>query len=296
MDLNAALASAGLPSGTPVTIATVDSTGHVESAVSGHWPNGRAVTTADRFYAASLTKQVTGAALALLVREGRIDPDAGIATYLGGLPLWSDTLTARQLLHHVAGIPRDVIEPMVSGHWTDEAVMRALGDLAALGPRTYVYSNVGYVLLGQLVAAVSGEPFDQFIENHFGLGRAPDVGQFPQAVLLGDKLPLSHGDGGLWTSAETFVRWLDRQNRDEFGVEALVTSAVPDAPDYGWGLGLREVRGKLLLMHGGGWQGASAKSARCPALGIAVVALAACDEFDQVAALVDSVLAAMGQN
>jgi CubicO group peptidase (beta-lactamase class C family) len=273
----------------------MDRTGQVQSAVIGEWPNGRAVTTADRFYAASLAKQVTGAALALLVREGRIDPDAGVATYLDELPAWGHRITARQLAHHVAGIPRDVIETVISGHWTDDAVMGALADVAELAPRTFVYSNVGYVLLGRLVAAASGEPFSQFIESRFALSPAPDVGLFPQTVLLGDKLPLSSGDGGLWTSAETFVRWLDRQNRDEFGVEALVTSPGPGADDYGWGLGLRQLHGNLLLIHGGGWQGASAKSARCPSLGIAVVALAACDEFDQVARLVDAVLAATEQ-
>jgi CubicO group peptidase (beta-lactamase class C family) len=173
--------------------------------------------------------------------------------------------------------------------------MGAVGDLADLTPGTFVYSNVGYVMLGQLVAAASGEPFSQFIESRFALSPALDIGLFPQTVLLGDKLPLSHGDGGLWTSAEMFVRWLDRQNRDEFGIEALVTSPGPGADDYGWGLGLRQLHGRLLLVHGGGWQGASAKSARCPSLGIAVVALAACDELDRVAGLVDTVLAAMGQ-
>ena len=134
MDLAAALAGAGLPEGTPATIATIDRAGHIQTAVSGRWPNGQAVTAADRFYAASLAKQVTGAALALLVRDGRLDPDAGVATYLRALPAWGDVITARQLAHHVAGIPRDVIEAKVHGHWTDEAVMRALGELTDLTP------------------------------------------------------------------------------------------------------------------------------------------------------------------
>jgi len=295
MDLAAALAGAGLPEGTPATIATIDRAGHIQTAVSGRWPNGQAVTAADRFYSASLAKQVTGAALALLVRGGRLDPDTGVAAYLRGLPAWGDVITARQLAHHLAGIPRDVIEAKVHGHWTDEAVMRALGELTDLTPGTFIYSNVGYVLLAQLVSNVSGEPFQQFIEGHFGLATTGDVALMPQASMLGDKLPLSHGDGGLWVGAESWVRWLDRQNRDEFGIEAFVTSPARGAEDYGWGLGLRELHGHLLLIHGGGWQGASAKSARCPALGTAVVALSATDESAKIVALVDSVVAAMGE-
>lgn len=293
MQLAAALASAGLPSGVPATLATVDRTGRVDTAVAGAWPDGRPVTPDDQFYAASLAKQVTGAALALLVQDGRIDPDLPIAIYLDGhLPGWSQTVTARQLAQHTAGLPAaGVLEASIPGHWTTLSVLAALRELPMVTSGAHLYSNVGYVLLAELIAAVSGQTFAAFVESRLGLHFPTDISAFPQTAMLGRTLPLSHGDGGLWTTAADYARWLHRQNRDEFGIEAMVTEPGPG--DYGWGLGLRRFRGELLLIHGGTWQGASAKAVRSPALGVGAVALVAGDEIDRVVRLVDAVLDSM---
>lgn len=291
MHLAAALASAGLPIGTPASLATVDRNGDIRSVVSGTWPDGRAVTPADRFYAASLTKQVTGAALAVLVREGRVDADAPIATWLSDLPAWSHTVTPRQVVHHTAGLPAaGELEAQVTDHWTTATALAALRDIPHAAPGAFLYSNAGYILLAELVATVSGQSFAAFVADHFGLELPTDIGDFRQTPLLGPKLPLSHGDGGLWSSAAEFARWLHRQNEDEFGIEALVAIPGPGAPDYGWGIGVRTFRGHPLYIHGGEWQGASAKAVRCPSLGIGVVALVAGNEIERVVALVDAVL------
>jgi len=292
--LAAALASAGFPSGTPVTLATVNQSGRVETAVAGAWPDGSAVTSDDRFYAASLTKQVTGAAIAVLVRDGKLDADAPIATWLRGLPDWSRSVTVRQLLHHTSGLPAvGVLESQLPGHWTTEAVLDALHRVPAPTHGPHAYCNVGYVLLAELVAAVSGEPFPAFAERRLGIGFSADPLAMPQLALLGSRLPLSLGDGGLWTSAREFARWLHRCNRDEYGIEALVTAPHPDAPDYGWGLGLRSFRSHPMFIHGGSWPGAFSKAVRSPALGIGVVVMTAAGSNALVLPLVDAVLDAM---
>ena len=76
--LAALLARAAIPERTPVAMARLDRSGVIEDAVAGTWPDGAAVTPDDRFYAASLAKQVTGAAVAVLVRAGKLDPDAPV--------------------------------------------------------------------------------------------------------------------------------------------------------------------------------------------------------------------------
>lgn len=295
--LTAALATAAFAPGTPVAIATVDRRGRVKSAVTGVWPDGTPVTPDDRFYAASLTKQITGAAVAILVRDGKLDADAPIATWLRGLPDWSRTITARQLLHHTSGLPAfGVLEHQLPGHWTTEAVLDALRRVPAPTPGPHAYCNVGYVLLAELVAAVSGEPFPAFAERHLGIGCPADPLAMPQLALLGSRLPLSLGDGGLWTSAREFALWLHRCNRDEYGIEALVTASHPDAPDYGWGLGIRSFRGQPMFIHGGSWPGAFSKAARCPTLGIGVVVMTAADSNALVLPLVDAMLDAMASH
>ena len=57
---------------------------------------GGLVRPTDRFYSASLAKQITGAAAAVLVREGRLDPDLPVAHYLPNLPGWAEDITAHQ--------------------------------------------------------------------------------------------------------------------------------------------------------------------------------------------------------
>ena len=99
---------------------------------------------------------------------------------------------------------------------------------------------------------------------------------------------------GIWTTSAAFADWLDHQNRDTLGLEALVLQPgrLPDGilTDYGWGVGLRELRGHPLLIHGGRWPGATAKAVRCPALGLSVAAFSTSSDPNSINVLVDKVL------
>lgn len=299
---------AGFAPGTPVAVARV-SGGAIEEFASGTWPSGQPVTPSDRFYVASLAKQLTGAALALLVRDGRIDLDRPVSAYVGGLPPWSASITPRQLAHHTSGLPpAGELEACMSGDWTEAFVFDALTKLAKLPSAPGVahsYSNVGYVLLARIIAEAGGMPLAEFAAKRLfepleidGIGFASDLAVQPQRSLLGPCLPLTHGDGGLWSTARGFTHWLDRQNRDTLGIAALVTTPgrLNDGTpvDYGWGLGLRLHRGHPLLIHGGEWQGAAAKAVRSPGLGVAIVGIAAGAPFETLNALVGAVLEDIG--
>jgi CubicO group peptidase (beta-lactamase class C family) len=301
-------AASGIPIDAPLALASVDAKGRVEECVSGTWPNRQPVTPRDRFYAASLAKQVTGAAAALLVRDGQLDPDAPIARYLGGLPGWARRITARQLAHHTAGLPEaGIAEAAVEGDWTEDAAMDYLARLNTLpgapGSR-YRYSNLGYILLARLVATVSGRDFAEVVADRLelpeGMGFTSQISDFPQGDSLGPALLLTFGDGGLWTTAGAFARWLDAQNKDRDGLSAMVTEGAilgdGTTVPYGWGLGLRTFRGRQLFIHGGEWPGAAAKAVRCPSLGIAVVALASGSPIEAVSALVDTVLSQLADD
>lgn len=304
--LAALLAAAGLPAGLPAALATVDASGFVDQAVSGIWPGGAPVVAGDRFYLASLAKQVTGAMLAVLVRDGGLDPDAPVAAWLEDLPGWSREVTPRQLAHHIAGLPgAGSVADDVAGDWTGAAALAALRRLETLPlpPGTaYVYSNLGYILLAQLIEAAAGAPFARSVDRRLfappglsGIGfLETGIGGLPQAPLLGRRLPLSHGDGGLWASAPAFAGWLAAQNRDVLGLAGLVTApgrlADGRTVDYGWGIGLRRFRGEPLFLHGGDWPGAVARAVRCPTLGVAVVAMAAGASQAQLSPLVAAAL------
>lgn len=254
------------------------------SFVQGVWQDGSPVLASDRFYGASLTKQLTGAAIALLVRDGQLDLDAPLGHYLPKLPAWRDTVSVRHLLHHTSGMPEaGSLEGAEEGaNWTNAWAMAQLQGLASLpvpAGAEFRYSNVGYIALAEIVSRVSGDTFPRFVSARtlapLGLSALTiwDEGTklpFPQVEYMGNQLPLSVGDGGLWSTADGFALWLDNQNRDALGTASLVEQAgvLSDGTrtDYGWGIGLRTYKGAPMFVHGGGWQGASARAIRIPRL------------------------------
>ena len=63
------------------------------------------ITPSTTFYIASMAKQFTGMAIALLAEQGKIDLDADIRTYLPYVPEFGHAITTRHLLHHTSGHP-----------------------------------------------------------------------------------------------------------------------------------------------------------------------------------------------
>lgn len=285
--------AAGIAADTPLAVASGP-----QGFVSGHWPNGAPVAPDDRFYGASLSKQLTGAAIALLVKRGQLDPDTLLRQLLPLFPAWADAVTVRHLLHHTGGLPEAGLLEATVTPWTNDTVFAALRQLPAHDPGTYRYSNAGYICLAAIIETVTGSAFDRFVNDHlftplkltgFHIQPAGVLAAGPQVSGMG-RLPFSTGDGGLWTTAASFATWLEAQNRDALGIASLVERPAEPAGDYGWGIGIRSFRGHPLFIHGGSWTGAAAKAVRCPALGLSVVALSAGGSVEQVSRLVDLVL------
>lgn len=292
----------------PLVVAAHGPDGLLVDHMQGHWRDGRPVARADRFYGASLTKQLTGTAIALLARRGALDVDAPLGRYLPDLPAWRDSLNLRQLLHHTAGLPGAFAIRLDDVHWTNARAFEHLDNLdrpPSVPGAADDYSNLGYICLRAVVEAVSGQSFATFVAANITgplhlagmeIWEGNAAPPYPQCLGMAPSLPLSTGDGGLWTTASVFARWLDAQNHDRLGVADLVQQpghlADGRTTDYGWGVGLRAFRGHPLFIHGGSWPGAAAKAVRCPALGLSVVALST-GNSDGVNALVDLVLAAL---
>jgi CubicO group peptidase (beta-lactamase class C family) len=296
--------SSVLPNDSPMVLAACGPSGVATTAAAGCWPDGRPVGVDDFFYVASLAKQVTGAAAAVLVRQGRLEPDRPVSRYLPGLPDWAQRVTSRHLLNHTSGLPGAGSEP-AGVDWTREVALGQLGQavLNAEPGAVQAYSNLGYVLLAEVIAAVVSAPFAQWVEEEVlaPLGLAGmrfaegGVEQFEQAPALGPARPLTVGDGGLWATAPAFCRWLHLQNVDALGISDLVTAPAGlsggGVGDYGWGIGLREREGRRLFIHGGQWGRVVAKAVRSPATGTAACAMASDLPIEDLSAVVDRALA-----
>lgn len=181
--VNAALAERRMPG----AVFRLERNGAVYEQAYGrlsYEPGARDVTRDTLFDAASLTKVVaTAPSVMLLVEDGKIDLDARLASYFpecanGG----KEALTVRQLLTHTSGLPAGL---PAKPAWSGDAAAHALActQVVTHAPGTFFrYSDINYVLLGQLVQRVAGVPLDQFARQRIYLPlRMADTGYLPLA-------------------------------------------------------------------------------------------------------------------
>ncbi|MFN2442180.1 MAG: exo-beta-N-acetylmuramidase NamZ domain-containing protein [Thermoanaerobaculia bacterium] len=113
---------------------------------------------------ASLTKVVaTTPAIHLLAERGKIDIDAPLRRYI---PEMSDgEVTIRHLLTHTSGLPPSLsLEEPWSGY--EEGIRRAASEPLVHRPGlVFRYSDIGFILLAEVVGRVSGMPLDRFVRN-----------------------------------------------------------------------------------------------------------------------------------
>ena len=147
---------------------------------------GEAMTPDTIFDLASLTKVVaTTTSVMILVEEGRLRLGDRVATYL---PEFSshgkDRITVEHLLTHVSGLRPDLpLEEVFEGAGT--AIARAADEVPETGPgERFVYSDINFFVLGEIVRRVTGRTLDQFARDRIfrPLGMT-DTGFNPPASL-----------------------------------------------------------------------------------------------------------------
>lgn len=134
-------------------------------------PVRESMTVDTVFDIASLTKVIcTTTATLQLVEQGRLALDKPVAHY------WpefanngKDTVTLRQLLTHYSGLRPDI--PMTPAWHGYESALRLIEKekLAQPPATTYVYSDINFEVLGELVRRASGEGLSSYCEKHLFL-------------------------------------------------------------------------------------------------------------------------------
>ena len=277
--------------------------------------HGVPVTSDTVFRIGSVSKQFVAASIALLVLRNELDLDANIRSILPGLPRYKHEITVRHLIGHSSGIP-DVYKLLeVLGHDSDgnfypsELTLEIIYRLKELNfepGSKFEYSNAGYLLLAQIVEAVSGQTLRQFADEnvfaplsmdntHFHddhrevvMNRANGYGQNStgQWELRNSNFYVV-GDGGVFTTVGDLAQWERNfyQHQLEQGPELqqLMTApleySVSDPEfmgkrvDYGFGLFLDEHKGNRMIWHAGGWAGFQVASARFPNKHVSLIML-----------------------
>lgn len=240
---------------------------------------------------ASVSKPFTALAVLMLAERGKLVLDDMLGKHIPELAGY-DRIALRHLVHHTSGI-FDHVE--LVAEYGNAGVLVTMPDLISLfvrhRPRSYFrpgeqfeYSNTGYVLLGEVVARVSGMSYPEFMADAiFKPLRMNDSAAFnlssKQNPLrnrvigfqrrLGRKVRCDlnfldgvFGDGGIYSSAHDLLRW-DNALRDgallppdvyeQAHVSGVLSSGKPTGYGFGW-----EVRPDRVVEHWGEWEGFTA--------------------------------------
>jgi len=187
-------------------------------------PQREPMTTDTIFDLASLTKIVaTATSIMILVERGQVRLTDSVTRYIPELKGENrEQITIERLLTHLSGFAPDFdLSQQWSGY--DEAIKRLSAEHLRSTPGTrFVYSDLNFIALGEVVRRVSGLPLDEFARrNIYEPLKMRDTGFRPRADLTGRIAPTEKrraaasylGGRGETTGAEG-ERWLRGEVHD----------------------------------------------------------------------------------
>lgn len=149
-------------------------------------PTTEAMTLDTIFDAASLTKVVaTTSSILKLIQEGQLRLADRVTVHLPEFQGGKSDITIRHLLTHYSGLRPDVdLVPEWSGY--DTGIQKALIDKPVAEPGArFIYSDINFILLGEIVRRVSGRPLDVYAREEVFLPLGMNDSMFrPLPALL----------------------------------------------------------------------------------------------------------------
>jgi CubicO group peptidase (beta-lactamase class C family) len=268
-----------------------------------------AATPHTMYSLASISKPITATGLMTLVQDGKIGLDRPINDYLGNGKIQGGAgeasgATVRRVANHSSGLPLHyqffyADEPYRKPSM-DETILR-YGNLVTPPGERHVYSNLGYGIIGHILARASGMSYPDFMRERvfvpLGLTRTSvDIGagleEF-QAIRYGsDGLPIPFYDfdhpaaSAVYSSAHDLVRFgmfhlkdhLDDQRAilSDASIDDMQKPTITIDATAGYGVGWRSQKmpdGHTLVSHSGGMGGVSTVLRLIPSEDVAVVVL-----------------------
>lgn len=265
------------------------------------------ITPKTIFDIGSTSKQFVAFCVALLERSGKISLEDDVRKHIPEMRKYGKSVRLHHLLHHTSGI-RDYLALMelagmrYENEYPDEQVLGLITrqrNLNFIPGEEFIYSNSGYLLLGEIVKRVSGLSLREFAEKNIfsplGMHSTHFHDDYTRIVKnkasgysasdTGFKLDISLfdvvGDGGVNTSVEDLAKWDANfySNRLAGGQELIKRITTPGRLndgrklEYAHGLFVADYRGQNVISHGGAWVGYRSDLMRFPENELTIVCL-----------------------
>ena len=167
-------------------------------------PTTQAMTLDTLFDLASLTKPIaTGTSIMQLIEAEKLGLDDPVAKHLPAFGNHGkEVITVRHLLTHQGGLIADnSMKDYADGREQALERLMALEPLAAPGERL-IYSDVGFIVLGELVAAVSGQPLEEYTHTHIFEPLGMHETMYRPTSLPADRFAPTEQRDGHWMRGE----------------------------------------------------------------------------------------------
>lgn len=261
------------------------------------------------YQSGSVGKQFTAGAVMLLVEEGRLGLEDPVTRFFPDAPASWRQVTIRHLLTHTSGAGDYPDDFDFRRDYTEaEMVAMVLAQPFMFAPGAeWRYSNLGYVLLGAIIRAASGQFYGDFLAERIfrplgmttarviseadlvpnrAAGYTREAGVLRNQDWVAPSLNTT-ADGALYLTVRDMARWDSALHgtglftpRSLAAIRTPVTLTGGGTYPYGFGWRVGAAGGHAIMAHSGSWQGFKSYIVRYPDDGLTVVAFANLAEAD----------------
>ncbi|WP_238613574.1 serine hydrolase domain-containing protein [Candidatus Oscillochloris fontis] len=249
-----------------------------------------------RMRLASVSKPLTAIGVMQLVQAGKLNLHASICTYLSDCPTVWGAITAHDLLAHTSGLQNytDFIdfEKVETSPVSPSDLVARFRDapLEFVPGAAYHYTNSNYVMLGQLIEAISGQSYPDYMRDHLFI----PLGMFNSGYDPGDASILGgtrgyigigtpsiaidtsnlYAAGGLYSTVDDLYLLAQALNEGTLLSNDLFTQIyTPNFFNYGYGWKIEQRYGQTVIYHPGLMSGAVTYFGRYPDANLTIIVL-----------------------
>jgi len=261
------------------------------------------------FQIGSITKQFTAVSILMLEEQGKLKMNDKIVKYMPDYPTQGSVITIHHLLNHTSGIKNstpvgrkgvvsktDMSSIELVDYFKNEPLDFVPGD-------SFKYSNAGYILLGRIIEIVSGQSYEDFIENNIfnkigmfdsrygsmneivknrASGYQGGQNTFTNADYM--SLTLPYAAGAILSTVGDLLKWQNALNSNtlikstslEKALNATTLNNGKIIP-YGYGFRFANLKGSPVIAHTGSTKGFASISLFLPKENIYITALTNCN-------------------